>query len=91
MNDFVLGNLTNLTSPAYNTYQRFLIHNVANMHGLGHYLVRSDQPHTRKHMIVKKKGDQTPMLHNLQVFMLHHNIYSDFRPISIRVKTSQNN
>ena len=83
MNDFIQSDLSTLTSPPYNSYDRLIVHNMANLHGLGHFLAKDNLHYKRKCMVVRKDGNQKPHMPNLQVYMLHHGIYSPFKPIRV--------
>ena len=87
LNDFILGDLKNLKSPEYNSYERFIVHNMADLHGLTHFLASDDQPHNRKQIFITKeeRDNKLPMTLNLQTYLMHRGVYTPFTPVKLNV------
>ena len=86
-NDFILDDLKTLKSPSYNSYERYIVHNMADLHGLSHFLVSDDQPHNKRQIFVtKEEGDaKLPTTHNLQTYLMHRGVYTPFTPARLIV------
>ena len=79
MNDFILGDLNYIKSPKFNKYDRMLVHEMAEMQGLSHT--------TQNGCVMVSKKDIPGSMVNMQVYLLHHGIYSSFEPLKVNVST----
>jgi hypothetical protein len=86
INDFIQGDLTTLKSPAYNSYERYIVHQMATMHGLLHFVDKDGHSGNRKPIILRKNEDHVPVMHNVQVYMLHRGIYTSFEPLRVDIQ-----
>ena len=87
MNDFIQGDLSVLSSPSFNSYQRMVVHELAKMHGLKHFIEDDNKLFRteRKSVIIRKPDNRKPMLHNLSIFMMHMNIFTPFTPEVVNI------
>jgi hypothetical protein len=77
MNDFILGDLSYLKSPSFNSYDRMLVHEMAEMQGLLHTTQDGC-------VLVSKKAIPGSTI-NLQVYMLHRSMYASFDPLRVNI------